>query len=299
MQEYHVPVLLSESLKGLNIRKGGIYVDLTFGAGGHSRAILELLGDRGKLYGFDQDEDAWKNALDDPRFILVKANFRHIHRFMRFYGEEQVDGVLMDLGVSSHQINWAERGFSYRFEANLDMRMNIRQPVCAVHILNDYPEYRLQQVFSRYGEIRNAKMLAKSIAEQRTHQKLITTGQLNSILKSLAIGPEVKYYSKVYQAIRMEVNDEEGALKEAMEGSIKVLRNGGRLVVISYHSIEDRLVKNFIRSGNAEGQLEKDFFGHGHKPLTAVNKKPILSGEEELKNNPRSRSAKLRIAEKN
>ncbi len=298
MSDYHIPVLLSESLTALNIKPGGIYVDMTFGAGGHSASILEKLGSSGRLYGFDQDRDATVNEMKDPRFIFIQANFRHIQRFMRLYGHTEIDGVFMDLGVSSHQLDQAERGFSYRFDAELDMRMNNQAPKDAVRVLNEYPEEKLQEVFSKYGEVQNSRTLAKAIVQYRKQTLIRTTLQFNSILQPLVRGHEVKYFAKVYQAIRMEVNDEIGALEEALRGSVAVLKTGGRLVVIAYHSIEDRVVKNFIKSGNAEGILRKDHFGNVLRPLKAINKKLILPSEEEMKKNSRARSARLRIGEK-
>lgn len=299
---YHIPVMLSECLEGLNLKAGGVYVDVTFGGGGHSKAILEKLQGKGKLFGFDQDEDAKANAaqIEDSSFIFVEANFRHLQKFLRLYGADKVDGILADLGVSSHQFDTAERGFSIRFDANLDMRMNQRDAVTAAKILNEYPEGELHKIFGMYGEIRNAKTLAAQVVQDRTRSKIETVEDFKTVLRKLAPrGAENKYFAQAFQALRIEVNKELEALEEFLEQTAAVLKPGGRLVVMSYHSLEDRLVKNFIQKGKFSGNEEKDFYGNVLKPLDAINKKPIEPSEEEQKINTRSRSAKLRIAIKN
>lgn len=296
--EYHIPVLLKESLDALQIRPDGIYIDATFGAGGHSKPILKQLSAKGHLYGFDQDVDVEENLLEKGNFTFIRSNFRHMYRFMRLYQQEMVDGILMDLGVSSHQINMPERGFSYRYEAPLDMRMNQSAEFSATDLVNNYDKKDLQKVLSRYGEVRNARTLADRIVKVRSHRSVETTFQLNEILDQVSIGPRVKYYSQVYQAIRMEVNDEMGALEEALEGGLKCLRNGGRMVVISYHSLEDRLVKRFFKTGNVEGVLKKNEYGHILTRIKQINKKLVLPSEDEVKRNNRARSAKMRIGEK-
>jgi 16S rRNA (cytosine1402-N4)-methyltransferase len=298
MDAYHIPVMLIETLEALRIDPDGVYIDTTFGAGGHSKAILKKLSAKGRLYGFDQDEDAVSNALDDHRFTLVQANFRYVQKYMRVYGVEKVDGVLMDLGVSSHQFDLAERGFSYRFDAELDMRMNQNSIMTAQKILNSYSAENLQQIFSAFGEVRNARSLARKIVEEREAHEFRTTVQLNSFLNKNRIGDFQKYQSQVYQALRIEVNDEIGALKSALDGVGEILKPGGRLVVMSYHSIEDRIVKNYIKTGNSEGLLEKDDYGKILKTLKSVNKKIILASDEEIRKNSRAKSAKMRIAEK-
>ena len=296
--EYHIPVLLKESLDALQIRPDGIYIDATFGAGGHSKPILKQLSAKGHLYGFDQDVDVEENLLEKENFTFIRSNFRHMHRFMRLYQQESVDGILMDLGVSSHQINMPERGFSYRYDAPLDMRMNQSAEFSATDLVNGYDKKELQYVLSRYGEVRNARTLADRIVKVRSHRSVETTFQLNEILDQVSIGSKVKYYSQVYQAIRMEVNDEVGALEEALEGGLKCLRKGGRMVVISYHSLEDRLVKRFFKTGNVKGVLDKNEYGHILTSIKQINKKLVLPSEEEVKRNNRARSAKMRIGEK-
>lgn len=296
---YHIPVMLSECLEGLNLKAGGVYVDVTFGGGGHSKAILEKLQGKGKLFGFDQDEDAKANAaqIADSSFTFVEANFRHMQKFLRLYGADKVDGILADLGVSSHQFDTAERGFSIRFDANLDMRMNQRDGVTAAKILNEYPEGELHKLFGMYGEIRNAKTLAAQVVQDRTRSKIETVEDFKTVLRKLAPrGAENKYFAQAFQALRIEVNKELEALEEFLEQTAAVLKPGGRLVVMSYHSLEDRLVKNFIQKGKFSGDEEKDFYGNVLKPLEAINKKPIEPNEEEQKINTRSRSAKLRVA---
>ena len=299
---YHIPVMLSECLEGLNLKAGGVYVDVTFGGGGHSKAILEKLQGKGKLFGFDQDEDAKANAaqIADSSFTFVEANFRHMQKFLRLYGADKVDGILADLGVSSHQFDTAERGFSIRFDANLDMRMNQRDAVTAAKILNEYPEGELHKLFGMYGEIRNAKTLAAQVVQDRTRSKIETVEDFKTVLRKLAPrAAENKYFAQAFQALRIEVNKELEALEEFLEQTAAVLKPGGRLVVMSYHSLEDRLVKNFIQKGKFSGDEEKDFYGNVLKPLEAINKKPIEPSEVEQKINTRSRSAKLRIAIKN
>lgn len=297
MQEYHVPVLLTECLDGLGIVSQGTYVDVTFGAGGHSKSILNKLGAKGHLYSFDQDEDAVANIAPADNFTFIASNFKYLDRFMRYYDKlGEVDGVLADLGVSSHQFDIPERGFSYRYDAKLDMRMDVSQDFSAIDLINNYDEVQWQNILSEYGEVRNAKTLAKALVKSKSQIK--TTFQLNELLSDLKIGPEYKYFAKVYQAIRIEVNDEMGVLRDMLEASYKVLKPGGRLVVMSYHSLEDRQVKNFMKSGNFEGKLIKDDYGRVEKPFKVLSKKPILPSEEEMTRNTRSKSAKLRIAEK-
>jgi 16S rRNA (cytosine1402-N4)-methyltransferase len=300
MSEYHEPVMLQQCLEGLAIKPNGIYVDLTFGGGGHSKAILEKLED-GKLYGFDQDQDAEVNAdsLDHSGFEFVQANFRFVKKYLKLYRIKQVDGVLADLGVSSHQFNKAERGFSTRFDAELDMRMDQQADKTAMQILNEYSEADLHKIFGLYGEVRNAKTLASAIVTARAQAPINTIGELKEILQKYAKrGRENKYYAQVFQALRIEVNEELKALEEVLLQMEDLIKPGGRLVVMSYHSLEDRLVKNFINKGKLDGEEEKDFYGNVLKPFKAINRKPITAEEEELEKNNRARSAKLRIAEK-
>lgn len=299
MSDYHVPVMLDECLAGLNITAEGIYVDVTFGAGGHSQSILNKLDDKGHLYGFDQDEDAVANQIVDPKFTFIKANFRHIKKFLRVEGVRQVDGILADLGVSSWQLDFPERGFSYRFDADLDMRMNVAEELTAAVILKEYSIEDLQLLFSQFGEVRNSRTLAKEIVAERDKSQIKTTFQLNEILERLRFGHKAKYFAQVYQALRMEVNQEVQVLQEMLQGGLDVLKPGGRFVVMSYHSIEDRYVKNFFKTGNVDGELLQDDFGKIDRPFKLINKKLILAGEQELKRNSRAKSAKLRIAEKN
>jgi 16S rRNA (cytosine1402-N4)-methyltransferase len=299
-ETYHVPVLLQESVDGLVILPDGIYVDVTFGGGGHSREILSRLGKKGHLYSFDQDADAEKNVVDDDRFTFVRSNFRYLRNWMEYYGVEKIDGLLADLGVSSHHFDDETRGFSFRFDdAPLDMRMNKRAGMTAADILNDYDEERLADVFYLYGELKNARRLAKSIVAARGKEPIRTSGQL---LKVLGIDPNdngqwKKDMAKMYQALRIEVNHEMDALRDMLKGATALLREGGRLSVITYHSLEDRIVKNVMKSGNAEGRVEQDFYGRVSSPFQTVGKL-IVPDEEEQQRNPRSRSAKLRIAEK-
>lgn len=296
--EYHNPVLLKEAVDGLNINPDGIYVDVTFGGGGHSKEILKRLGDKGKLFAFDQDQDALKNTIDDSRFTLINENFRYIKRFLRFYGVKKVDGVLADFGVSSHQFDVAERGFSTRFEADLDMRMNQQNMLSAFQVVNKYEEEQLKQVFLQYGELRAAPAMAKLIVEHRESQPIVTSEELKAVLKKfLPPRHENKVLAQIYQAIRIEVNQEIEALKEFLGQTPELLNEGGRLSLISYHSLEDRLVKRFIRNGLFEGEPERDMYGNFEVPLKKVNGL-IVPSKEEIKNNSRARSAKLRIAEK-
>ncbi|MBR6310808.1 MAG: 16S rRNA (cytosine(1402)-N(4))-methyltransferase RsmH [Paludibacteraceae bacterium] len=296
---YHIPALLSETINGLNINPNGIYVDVTFGGGGHSREILKHLGKNGRLYSFDQDLDAQKNAIDDKRFTFVHGNFRFLRNFMHFYGIEAVDGILADLGVSSHHFDDAGRGFSFRFDSPLDMRMNQKAPFTAADILNTYEEQQLASLFRIYGELNDARLLARKIAKARESQKIETTGQLIELAKpKLGKEQEKKYWAKVFQSLRIEVNNEMRALKELLVQANELLKPDGRIAVITYHSLEDRMVKNFFRSGNFDGEAEKDFYGNIISPLEAVNNKVITPSEEEMQQNPRSRSAKLRIARK-
>ncbi len=296
--EYHNPVLLKETVEGLNIKEDGVYVDVTFGGGGHSREILKQLGAKGKLLAFDQDQDALSNTIDDERFTLINENFRHIKRFLRFYGVKEVDGILADFGVSSHQFDVADRGFSTRFEADLDMRMNQKNQLSAFHVVNDYDEEQLKQVFYQYGELRAAAAMARVIVEHRKNEEIKTSEQLKTVLKKfLPPRHENKVLAQIYQAIRIEVNQEIEALKEFLVQTPELLKKGGRLSFISYHSLEDRLVKRFIRNGMFEGEPERDVFGNFEVPLKKVNGL-IVPSKEEIKSNSRARSAKLRIAEK-
>ena len=296
--EYHNPVLLHETVDGLNIKPDGIYVDVTFGGGGHSKEILRRLGPDGKLFGFDQDEDAWNNALPDERFTLVQENFRYIKRFLRFHGVKSVDGILADLGVSSHQFDVPERGFSTRFDADLDMRMSKRNELDAYKVINEYDENNLKRVFLDYGELKVAPALARTIVDAREKKDIKTTEELKTVLaKYLPEKAKNKVLAQIYQAIRIEVNQEMEVLKEFLEQSLEILKPGGRLSVISYHSLEDRLVKRFMKNGLFEGEPERDFFGNFSVPFKLVGKL-IVPTEAEIKINNRARSAKLRIAEK-
>tara|TARA_R100000935_G_scaffold44696_2_gene67593 strand:+ start:10482 stop:11378 length:897 start_codon:yes stop_codon:yes gene_type:complete len=296
--DYHNPVLLTETVDGLNIRPDGVYVDVTFGGGGHSREILKRLNTSGKLIAFDQDTDALENAIDDPRFLLVNENFRFLKRFLRFHGYKQVDGILGDFGVSSHQFDVAERGFSTRFEADLDMRMNQSSSFSAYDVVNNYEEAQLRSVLFQYGELRAAAGMARVLVENRKNGEIKTSEQLKKALgRFLPKHRENKILAQIYQAIRIEVNQELDALKEFLQQTVEVLKPGGRLSLISYHSLEDRLVKRFMRSGLFEGEPEKDVFGRVEVPLKPVGKFRIPT-DEEIKENNRARSAKLRIAEK-
>ncbi|MBF6608924.1 MAG: 16S rRNA (cytosine(1402)-N(4))-methyltransferase RsmH [Flavobacterium sp.] len=296
--EYHNPVLLHETVDGLNIQPGGIYVDVTFGGGGHSREILKRLGPDGKLFAFDQDHDALANAIADDRFVLINENFRFIKRFLRFHNVRAVDGILADLGVSSHQFDVAERGFSTRFDAGLDMRMNQKDTLDAYKVVNEYDEANLRRVFLDYGELKNAPAIARVILEARAQQPIKNTEQLKTVLsRFLPAHKSNKILAQMYQAIRIEVNQEMDALKEFLEQSLEILKPGGRLSVISYHSLEDRLVKRYIKNGMFEGEPERDFFGNFSVPFKTIGKL-IVPDEAEIKMNNRARSAKLRIAEK-
>ena len=298
IMEYHNPVLLMETVDGLNVKPDGVYVDVTFGGGGHSKEILKRLGADGKLFAFDQDLDALENVIDDNRFTLINENFRYVKRFLRFHGVKQVDGVLADFGVSSHQFDVAERGFSTRFEANLDMRMNQQNELSALQVVNEYSEEELKNVLFQYGELRAAPAMARLIVEHRENEPIVTSKQLKEILKKfLPPRHENKVLAQIYQAIRIEVNQEIEALKEFLLQTPEILTAGGRLSFISYHSLEDRLVKRFIRNGMFEGEPERDVFGNFEVPLKKVNGL-IVPTKEEIKINNRARSAKLRIAEK-
>lgn len=296
---YHVPVLLQESLEGMNITPEGTYVDVTFGGGGHSREILRRLGAEGHLYGFDQDADAEQNIPADSRFTFVRSNFRYLYNFMRYHQVAgEVDGLLADLGVSSHHFDDQERGFSFRFDGDLDMRMNTRAGKTAADIVNTYTEEALADVFYLYGELKISRKLAAVIAKSRAVKKITTIGELLEVVKPfIGKDKEKKFLAQVFQALRIEVNDEMRALKEMLQGTLKVLKPEGRLVVITYHSLEDRLVKNFLKTGNFEGKAEKDFFGNVNSPFRLLNTKVIVPTDAEIERNPRSRSAKLRIAE--
>ena len=296
--EYHNPVLLHPTVDGLNIKPDGVYVDVTFGGGGHSKEILKRLGPNGRLFAFDQDEDALANALPDERFTLINENFRFLKRFLRFHGVKSVDGILADLGVSSHQFDVPERGFSTRFDAELDMRMSQKNDLNAYRVVNEYEEQDLRRVFFDYGELKNATVLARTIVEARRDYPIKTTDELKDVLKKYL--PEKvrnKILAQIYQAIRIEVNQEMDVLKEFIEQSLEVLKPGGRFSVISYHSLEDRLVKRFIKNGMFEGEPERDFFGNFSVPFKTIGKL-IVPDNEEIKINNRARSAKLRVAEK-
>lgn len=296
---YHVPVMLNQSVDGLSVRKGGVYVDVTFGGGGHSREILRRMDSDGRLFGFDQDGDAMANVPQDGRFTFVLSNFRYIENWMEYYGISGVDGVLADLGVSSHHFDDVERGFSFRHDAELDMRMNRKSHLTAAEVLNTYDEERLAFVLHTFGELKNARQIARAVIKRRNTAPFARISDLLELLQPfVGRDREKKDMAKAFQALRMEVNDETGALCRMLEGAISLLVPGGRLVVLTYHSIEDRIVKNYIRSGNAAGKVEQDFYGNRLVPLKAVNNKVIVPAEEEIERNPRSRSAKLRIAEK-
>jgi len=295
---YHNPVLLQACIDGLNIVPDGVYVDVTFGGGGHSRAMLKSLGEKGRLIGFDQDEDALVNVPEDSRFKLLPFNFRFLKQSLRLERVKEVTGILADLGVSSHQFDTADRGFAFRFEAELDMRMNQGGDVTAKDVLNTYTAEKLQDVFGFYGEVRNSRTLAQAIVQARQQKKIERISELLRIMEPYIKGKENRYLSQVFQALRMEVNDEIGALKDLLVQATEMLQPGGRLVVLTYHSLEDRLVKNWIKNGSFDNEPEKDEFGRFDCPLKAINKKPISPSDEEIDENPRARSAKLRIAEK-
>lgn len=296
---YHVPVLLNESIDGLNIKKNGIYIDVTFGGGGHSREILSRLEGDARLFSFDQDQDAELNIIKDDRFTFVRSNFRYIKNWMRYHGIEQIDGLLADLGVSSHHFDDETRGFSFRFDAPLDMRMNKRGGQTAADIINGYEEQRLADIFFLYGELKNARKIASALGKARIAKRIETTNDLMEATEKLFRQErEKKEMAKMFQALRIEVNHEMDALKDMLKGATELLAPGGRLSVITYHSLEDRMVKNIMKTGNVEGKMEKDFFGRTETPFKLINNKVIIPSEEEQERNPRSRSAKLRIAEK-
>lgn len=296
---YHVPVLMKDSVDGLNISSGGIYVDVTFGGGGHSREILSRLDADGHLYSFDQDADAEKNIINDGRLTFVRSNFRYLKNWMRYYGVDHIDGLLADLGVSSHHFDDESRGFSFRFDAPLDMRMNKRDGTTAADVVNTYDEERLADVFYLYGELKNSRKIAAALVKARATRKIATTQDFIGAVESLFRRErEKKDMAKLFQALRIEVNNEMTALKEMLKAATELLRPGGRLSVITYHSLEDRIVKNVMKTGNPEGKMKQDFYGRVEMPFVLINNKVITPGEEELENNPRSRSAKLRIAEK-
>ena len=298
-ETYHVPVLLHESIDGLAIKSGGIYVDVTFGGGGHSKEILRRLDEKAHLYSFDQDPDAEKNIVNDDRFTFVRSNFRYLKNWMRYYGVDHIDGLLADLGVSSHHFDDETRGFSFRFDAPLDMRMNKRAGTTAAEILNTYDEEQLADIFYIYGELKNARKIASIIAKTRNEKRIETTGDLMSATEKLFQRErEKKEMAKMFQALRIEVNHEMDALKEMLNGAKDLLGEGGRLSVITYHSLEDRIVKNMMKAGNVEGKIKQDFFGRIEAPFRLINNKVIVPSDEEQQQNPRSRSAKLRIAEK-
>ena len=298
-QTYHIPVLLHESIEGMHIHPKGIYVDVTFGGGGHSKEILRQMDSESRLFSFDQDPDAEKNIVDDKRFTFVRSNFRYLHNFLRYYRVEKVDAILADLGVSSHHFDDSERGFSFRFDGKLDMRMNKRAGITAADIVNTYEEERLANVFYLYGELKNSRKLASVLVKARATKPIETIGEFIDLIKPLyGKEREKKELAKVFQALRIEVNQEMEALKEMLYAATEALKPGGRLVVITYHSLEDRMVKNIMKTGNVEGKAVQDFFGNVQTPFRLINNKVITPCDEEVERNPRSRSAKLRIAEK-
>ena len=298
-QTYHVPVLLNESIDGMNLQPGGIYVDVTFGGGGHSKEILRQGDESIRLFSFDQDEDAEQNIVNDKRFTFVRSNFRYLYNFLRYHNVEEVDAILADLGVSSHHFDDSERGFSFRFDGKLDMRMNKRAGMTAAEVVNPYEEERLADIFYLYGELKNSRKLASALVKARANKQIVTIGDFLDIVKPMfGREREKKELAKVFQALRIEVNQEMEALKEMLNAAAEALKPGGRLVVITYHSLEDRIVKNMMKTGNIEGKAEQDFFGNVQTPFRLVNNKVIVASDEEVARNPRSRSAKLRIAEK-
>ena len=298
-ETYHVPVLLNESIDGLDIKSDGIYIDVTFGGGGHSKEILRRLGKKGHLYSFDQDPDAEKNIVNDNRFTFVRSNFRYLKNWMRYYGVDHIDGLLADLGVSSHHFDDETRGFSFRFDAPLDMRMNKRAGTTAAEILNNYNEEQLTDIFYIYGELKNARKIAATISKARNEKRIETTDDFLHVTEKLFQRErEKKEMAKMFQALRIEVNHEMDALKEMLNGAKDLLCEGGRLSVITYHSLEDRIVKNMMKAGNVEGKIKQDFFGRIEAPFRLINNKVIVPSDEEQQQNPRSRSAKLRVAEK-
>ncbi|MCF1749882.1 16S rRNA (cytosine(1402)-N(4))-methyltransferase RsmH [Mariniradius sediminis] len=299
IHEYHIPVMLDPCIEGLAIDPNGIYVDLTFGGGGHSREILSKL-EKGHLYAFDQDIDAEENVPDSPKITFIQANFRDFKKYLKLYGVREVDGILADLGISSHQIDEPSRGFSTRFEGKLDMRMGGDIKLTAREILNTYEESRLHKIFGIYGEVKNARTLAQAVVSQRAIKPFETTTEFKAFLQRYAPkGKEFKYFAQVFQALRIEVNDEMGALEDMLTQSVDVLKKDGRLVVMSYHSLEDRMVKNFINKGKFQGEVEKDFFGNLIRPLEPLTRGALVADENEVSQNPRARSAKLRIAKRN
>lgn len=297
---YHQPVLLYQSIDGMNIHKDGIYVDVTFGGGGHSREILKRLEGKAHLYSFDQDADAEQNIVDNPRFTFVRSNFRYLKNFLKYYGEQEgIDGLLADLGVSSHHFDDAERGFSFRFDAPLDMRMNQRAKQTAADVVNSYNEPALANIFYYYGELKNSRQIAAAIVKERNNKRIETTGELQTIVQPFfGRDREKKELAKVFQALRIEVNHEMDALKEMLAAATEMLKPGGRLVVITYHSLEDRMVKNIMKTGSIDGDETKDFFGNTSSPFKLITRKPIIPDADEQAMNPRSRSAKLRVAER-
>lgn len=292
--QYHQPVLAAEAIELLNIQPDGIYVDATFGGGGHSNLILQNLSDKGRLLGFDQDDDAQRNIPNDPRFIFAPNNFRYLKRYLKLHRLPKVDGILADLGVSSHQLDEETRGFSYRFNVDLDMRMDRGEKKTAADVLNNYSAEELQEVFSKFGEVRNAKTLANLIVQERNRQAINSVGSFVTLLEQVMRGNRQRYLAQVFQAIRIEVNDEMGALEDFLKQSLEVLEQNGRLVIISYHSIEDRMVKHFLRTGNTEGKQDKDFYGNIFRPFKVLTKKAMLPTDSEIRENQRARSAKMR-----
>lgn len=298
-QTYHIPVLLHESIEGMNLRAKGTFVDVTFGGGGHSKEILRCMDSESRLFSFDQDEDAEQNIVNDKRFTFVRSNFRYLSNFLRYYGVDGVDAILADLGVSSHHFDDSERGFSFRFNGKLDMRMNKRAGMTAADIVNNYDEERLANLFYLYGELKNSRRIASVLVKARSQKKIETIEEFLDVIKPLfGKDREKKELAKVFQALRIEVNQEMEALKEMLNAATQALKPGGRLVVITYHSLEDRMVKNIMKTGNVEGKMEQDIFGRTNSPFKLVNNKVIVPSDEEIERNPRSRSAKLRIAEK-
>lgn len=298
-QTYHIPILLHESIEGMNLRAKGTFVDVTFGGGGHSKEILRCMDSESRLFSFDQDEDAEQNIVNDKRFTFVRSNFRYLSNFLRYYGVDGVDAILADLGVSSHHFDDSERGFSFRFNGKLDMRMNKRAGMTAADIVNTYDEERLANLFYLYGELKNSRKIASVLVKARSQKKIETIEEFLDIIKPLfGKDREKKELAKVFQALRIEVNQEMEALKEMLNAATHALKPGGRLVVITYHSLEDRMVKNIMKTGNVEGKMEQDIFGRTNSPFKLVNNKVIVPSDEEIERNPRSRSAKLRIAEK-
>lgn len=298
-ESYHTPVLLQEAIEGLQIKPGGVYVDCTFGGGGHSRAILQHLKDKGALFAFDQDEDARKNLPEDKRVIFVPQNFRHLQRFLRLHKITQVDGILADLGVSSHQFDAAERGFSIRFDAALDMRMDQRQTNTALQVIKTFTELQMHKMLEQYGEVTNAKTLAKTIVTQRALMPIKTISEFKQAVQAVVKGNPQKYFAQVFQALRIQVNDELGALKELLQQTPALLKPGGRIAIITFHSLEDRIVKNFFKTGSfSDAAFDEVYGGKAENPFNIITKKPVLPGAEETRQNKRSRSAKLRVAER-